>query len=191
MPENGTFGIVAGYPNAPMEDLLAVYEKYAKEAAKKRGIKNTRVLRSYTNSWTDTKLGYRIGVQMIDSGADTLFIYANQAGLGCIQAAGENGVKVIGFSDDQNDLGTDTVAASIDFDFGTLYAWAVQNYLSGDLKGGRIHKVGMKEGIFLPVYPEGTPESLIAAVEAGRRDFLAGKADLKLAAGRYAQSCPQ
>lgn len=177
--KNGTFGIIAGYPNGPMENLLDVYEKYAEETAKKRGIRHPKALRSYTNSWTDTRLAQKIAQQMIDSGADTLFVYANQAGLGCVWAARESGVKVIGFSDDQNELGGDTVAASIDFDFGTLYNWIVQKYLSGDLKGGRIHKVGMKEGIFLPVYPKGAPDQLKEAVEEGRRDFLAGKVKLK------------
>ena len=36
---------------------------------------------------------------MIGKGADVLFIYANKVGNGCIEAAKENGVKVIGFSE--------------------------------------------------------------------------------------------
>jgi len=54
---------------------------------------------------------------MIANGADTLFVYANQVGLGSIQAAKEKGVKFIGFSSNQNDIAPGTVVASIVFDF--------------------------------------------------------------------------
>ena len=176
--QSGTLGVIAGYPNTPMEHLLDVYEKNAVGLAAGRGIPNPRALRCYANSWTDVELGRKIAEQMIDSGADTLFIYANQVGLGCIEAAKERHVKVIGFSDNQNDLGEGTVIASINFDFATLYSWTVQQYLSGELRGNRIHEIGIREGLFVPTYPTGTPQALKDAVDQGISDFLDGKADL-------------
>ena len=68
---------------------------------------------------------------MIGKGADVLFIYANKVGNGCIEAAKENGVKVIGFSENQNDLAPGTVAASIKFDFGKIYSWILDHYMDG------------------------------------------------------------
>ncbi len=176
--ESGTFGIIAGYPNTPMENLLDVYEKNALEIAGRRGINNPQALRSYANSWSNVELGRKMAEQMIDSGADTLFIYANEVGLGCIQAAKEKNVKVIGFSDNQNDLGPGIVSASICFDFGSLYSWTVSQYLDGELKGNRVHEVGIQEGIFVPVYPDGTSETLIEEVDRGTMDFLEGKVKL-------------
>ncbi len=176
--QSGTLGIIAGYPNTPMEHLLDVYEKHAVSLATARGIPNPRALRCYANSWTDVELGKKIAEQMIDSGADTLFIYANQVGLGCIEAAKEKNVKVIGFSDNQNDLGKGTVVASINFDFATLYSWTVQQYLNGELRGSRVHEIGIREGIFVPVYPGGTPQELKEAVDQGISDYLAGNVDL-------------
>lgn len=175
---SGTLGIIAGYPNTPMEHLLDVYEKNALDIAAERGIRDPRALRCYANSWTDVDLGRKIARQMIDSGADTLFVYANEVGLGCIEAAAQKNVKVIGFSDDQNDLGPGTVAASINFDFGTLYSWMIRQYMDGKLRGNQVHEVGIREGIFVPVYPEGTPKQLITAVDTGITDFLEGRVKL-------------
>lgn len=178
LTESGILGIVAGYPNTPMEHLLDVYEKNAIALAAERGIDNPRALRCYANSWTDIELGEKITQQLLDQGADVLFVYANEVGLGCIQAAREREAKVIGFSDNQNDLGPGTVVASIHFDFGTLYSWTISQYQEGRLKGGKVHEVGIREGIFVPVYPEGTADELKAAVDLGITDFLAGKVRL-------------
>ena len=175
---SGILGIIAGYPNAPMEHLLDVYEKNAMDIISQRGIENPQTLRSYANSWSNVDLGKKIVEQMIDSGADTLFIYANEVGLGCIQAAKERQVRVIGFSDNQNDLEPGTVAASVYFDFGTLYRWTVEQYMDGKLQGNKVHEIGIREGIFVPVFPEGTPEGLRDAVDQGTSDFLKGKVDL-------------
>lgn len=176
--QSGTLGIIAGYPNTPMEQLLDVYEKNAVSLAAARGIPNPRALRCYANSWTDVELGKKIAEQMIDSGADTLFIYANEVSLGCIEAARERNVKVIGFSDNQNDLGKGTVVASINFDFATLYSWIIRQYQSGELRGNRVHEIGIQEGLFVPTFPEGTPPELMEAVDRGITDFLDGKTDL-------------
>lgn len=175
---SGILGIIAGYPNAPMEHLLDVYEKNAMDIISQRGIENPQTLRSYANSWSNVDLGKKIVEQMIDSGADTLFIYANEVGLGCIQAAKERQVRVIGFSDNQNDLEPGTVAASVYFDFGTLYRWTVEQYMDGKMQGNKVHEIGIREGIFVPVFPEGTPEGLRDAVDQGTSDFLKGKVDL-------------
>lgn len=176
--QSGTLGMIAGYPNTPMEQLLDVYEKNAVDIAETRGIPNPHALRCYANSWTDVALGKKIAEQMIDSGADTLFIYANEVSLGCIDAARERNVKVIGFSDNQNDLGEGTVIASINFDFSTLYSWIIRQYQSGGLRGNRVHEIGIQEGLFVPVFPEGTPHELKTAVDQGIDDFLDGKIDL-------------
>ena len=175
---SGILGIIAGYPNAPMEHLLDVYEKNAMNIISQRGIENPQTLRSYANSWSNVDLGKKIVEQMIDSGADTLFIYANEVGLGCIQAAKERQVRVIGFSDNQNDLEPGTVAASVYFDFGTLYRWTVEQYMDGKMQGNKVHEIGIREGIFVPVFPEGTLEGLRDAVDQGTSDFLKGKVDL-------------
>lgn len=173
--QTGIFGIIAGYPNEPMERLLDVYERNAVAIAAGRGLTRPQTLRSYANSWTDVDLGRKMAEQMIDSGADTLFVYANEVGLGCIHAARERQAKVIGFSDNQNDLEPGTVVASISFDFGPLYQWVAEQYMAGKLQGKHIYELGIREGIFVPEYPEGTPDGLKAAVEQGIEELLEGR----------------
>lgn len=153
--ETGTAGMVAGYPNEGMEHLLDVYEETVREILEERGIEDAEFLRAYTNSWTDRSLGRKMAEQMIESGAEVLFVYSNEAGLGCIEAARDQGAKVIGFSSNPTREHPDTVVASIKFDFGKLYEWILTRYESGRLRGKRTEEVGRKEGIFVPVYSSG------------------------------------
>lgn len=150
--ETGTSGMIAGYPNDGMEHLLDVYEDKVREILRERGIEDAAFLRAYTNSWTDRSLGRKMAEQMIDSGAEVLFVYSNEAGLGCIEAARDLGAKVIGFSSNPTREHPDTVVASIKFDFGKLYEWILFRYESGRLRGKRTEEVGLKEEIFVPVY---------------------------------------
>ncbi len=150
--ETGTAGMIAGYPNEGMEHLLDVYEEKVREILRERGIEEAAFLRAYTNSWTDRSLGRKMAEQMIDSGAEILFVYSNEAGLGCIEAARDQGAKVIGFSSNPTREHPDTVVASIKFDFGKLYEWILSRYENGRLRGKRTEEVGLKEEIFVPVY---------------------------------------
>jgi len=176
---NGNFATIGGFPNEPMEHLLDVYEKNAVAIAQKRGIADAKATRAYANSWDDVALGKQMAEQMIDNGADTLFVYANQVGLGSIEAAKAKGVKFIGFSSDQNSIDPNTVVASVKFDFETFYVWAVQQFMAGQLSGNMVHEAGIKENIFVPVYTDNISQETKDAVDAGIQDFKDGKVDLK------------
>lgn len=173
--QTGILGVIVGFPNIPMENLLQVYEKNALELARSRGISSPQVLRSYTNSWEDVVLGEKITIQMIDSGVDVLFVYANEVGLGSLKAARGSGTKVIGFSANQNEGEEGTVAASIDFDFGSLYTWIIRRFQSGGLTGNQVHEVGIRENIFVPVYSQEITQEIRDAVDTGITDVLEGK----------------
>lgn len=150
--ETGIIGMIGGYPNDGMEHLLDVYEKKVREILEERKFEDIRFLRAYTNSWTDQSLGKRMAEQMIDSGAEILFVYTNEAGLGCIEAAENKDAKIIGFSSNPTKEHPDTVVASIKFDFGKIYEWTLLRYESGKLRGKRIEEVGLEEEIFVPEY---------------------------------------
>jgi len=116
---------------------------------------------------------------MIANGADTLFVYANQVGLGSIQAAKEKGAKFIGFSSDQNSVAPGTVVASVAFDFQTFYTWAVSKFIAGELSGNMVHEAGIKEGIFIPVYTDQISDETKAKVQAGIDHVKAGEVDFE------------
>ena len=169
LTKSGTFGIIAGYPSEPMEELLDQYEKDVRSITKQRGFQKPEVFRAYANSWEDVQMGKDIADQMIAKGADLLFIYANKVGLGCIESAKENGAKVIGFSENQNQIDSDTVVASVEFDFGAIYKWTISQYLAGDLKGNKTYGIGIKEHIFKPVYSDAVPEEIRKKIEEEMR----------------------
>jgi basic membrane protein A len=174
----GQFATIGGFPNKAMEDLLDVYEATATSIASSRGIKDAKAVRAYANSWDDVALGKQMASSMIDKGADVLFVYANQVGLGSIQAAKEKGAKFIGFSGNQNDIAPGTVVASVTFDFATFYTWAVKQYMAGKLSGG-VHQGGIAEGIFVPVYTSVIDQATKDKVAAAMKDVVSGKTDLK------------
>ena len=121
------------------------------------------------NYGIEKQMGKDIADQMIAKGADLLFIYANKVGLGCIESAKENGAKVIGFSENQNQIDSDTVVASVEFDFGAIYKWTISQYLAGDLKGNKTYGIGIKEHIFKPVYSDAVPEEIRKKIEEEMR----------------------
>ena len=176
--ENGQFATIGGFPNEPMEDLLDVYEKTAVAIAEERGIEDASAVRAYANSWDDIALGKQMAEQMIDNGADTLFVYANEVGLGSIEAAKDKGAHFVGFSSDQNDVAPGTVVASVLFDFENFYVWALEQYMAGTLSGNMVHEAGINEGIFKAVFSEDATEEMQTAVEEAIEEYETGEVDL-------------
>ncbi len=175
--KNGQFATIGGFPNTAMEHLLDVYEKVAVDIAKDRGITDAKAVRAYANSWDDVALGKQMADTMINNGADVMFVYANQVGLGAIQATKEKGAKFIGFSGDQTTIDPNTVVASVVFDFETFYTWAIQKYIDGDLGGNQVHEAGIAENIFKPVYTSNISKDIQDKVDAGMEKARNGEID--------------
>ena len=171
--------LIGGDPNQAMKDLMAVYGKTAVAIAEERGIAGASYNLAYANSWSDIALGKQMSENMIDEGADVMFVYANELGLGVINGAIEKGAKVVGYSSDQTTIDPATVVASIDFDYATMYVWAIEQYLAGNLTGNQMVEVGVAEGIYFPVYTENCPEEAVTACDAGVAALKEGSVDLK------------
>ncbi|XMB67242.1 BMP family protein [Mycoplasmatota bacterium zrk1] len=166
---NGKIGTISGSINAPMNDLLDVYEKVAEEGAAARGIDSPESFRANADSWSDVNKGKQMTQTTISTNnVDVMFVYANQVGLGAITACEEADpqVKFVGFSSNQNDI-SEVVQASVEFDFETFYVWAVGKFLDGTLEGKKVHAAGIKEEIFIPVYEEGFSQEIQDKVTEG------------------------
>lgn len=177
--ETGKFAMIGGDPNQAMQDLMAVYGKTAVSIAKERGIADASYNLAYANSWSDIALGKQMSESMIDDGADVVFAYANELGLGVINGAIEKGVKAVGYSSDQTVIDPKTVVASIDFDYATMYVWAINEWLEGKLKGNQMIEVGVPENIYFPVYTENCPQEAKDACDAAVKALKEGSVDLK------------
>lgn len=179
LTKTGKFGMIGGDPNQAMKDLMAVYGKTAVKIAKERGIADASYNLAYSNSWDNIALGKQMSENMIDNGADVMFSYANQLSLGVIDGAIDKGAKVVGYASDQTVIDPKTVVASIDFDYATMYVWAINEYLNGRLKGHQIIELGVPEDVYFPVYTENCPEEAKAACNKAVEDLKARKVDLK------------
>ena len=177
--ETGKFAMIGGDPNQAMQDLMAVYGKTAVSIAKERGIADASYNLAYANSWSDIALGKQMSESMIDDGADVVFAYANELGLGVINGAIEKGVKAVGYSSDQTVIDPKTVVASVDFDYATMYVWAINEWLEGKLKGNQMIEVGVPEDIYFPVYTENCPQEAKDACDAAVKALKEGSVDLK------------
>lgn len=177
--ETGKFGMIGGDPNQAMKDLMAVYGKTAVEIAKERGFEDASYNLAYANSWSDIALGKQMSENMIDEGADVMFVYANELGLGVIDGAVEKNAKVVGYSSDQTTIDPKTVVASIDFDYAEMYVWAINEYLGGTLTGNQRVEVGVAEGIYYPVYTEDCPEEAREACDKAVEAVKSETVDLK------------
>ncbi|MBQ9837748.1 MAG: BMP family ABC transporter substrate-binding protein, partial [Oscillospiraceae bacterium] len=132
----------------------------------------------YANSWDDVALGKQMAEAMVDEGADVMFSYANSLSLGVIDGAAGKGAKVVGYSADQNGVDS-AVVASIDFDYATMYVWAINEWLNGNLTGGAVVEVGVAEDIYFPVYTDACSDEVKAACDQAVADVKAGAVDLK------------
>ena len=152
--KTGKIGIAGGFPNKLMIRLLNTYEYGARI-----GNPTVQAIRSYANSWSNVALGKQMASSMIDKGADVLFFYANQVGLGAIQACKEKGAKFIGFASDQNSVAPGTVVASVYMNFGKMYKWVVGKFMAGQLKP-MVNEVGIAQGIYEVSYSDQVPQQV-------------------------------
>lgn len=178
LTKTGKFGLIGGEANQAMVNLMAVYGKTAVEIAKNRGISDASYNLAYANSWSDIAKGKQMGENMIDQGADVMFAYANELGLGVINAAKEKGKYHVGYASDQTKIDPNTVVASIDFNFANMYLWAIDSYMKGELPGGKMYEVGIKEDLFNPIWTDNISPEIKNAVSKAIDDCKQDKVDL-------------
>lgn len=177
--KSGKFGMIGGGENEPMANLMSVYGKTASEIAKNRGISGSSYNLAYANSWSDISKGKQMAESMISQGADVLFAYANELGLGVINACKEKGKLFVGYASDQTKVDPNVVVASVDFNFANMYRWAIETYAKGELPGGKIYEVGINEDLFAPIYTNNVSADVKKAVDDAITEYKAGKKDLK------------
>ena len=167
--KSGKIGIAGGFPNKLMIRLLNTYEYGARIGSPK-----VEVIRAYANSWSDVALGKQMASSMIDKGADVLFFYANQVGLGAIQSCKEKGAKFLGFASDQNAIAPGTVVASAWFGTEDIYKWIATKYMEGELKP-IVNELGMKEGVISMSFTDEVSPEVREIVEQATELIIEGK----------------
>jgi basic membrane protein A len=168
--ESGVIGEMGGFPNPLMIDTL----NGVTAGAKSVNPNFKKAIRAYANSWSDIAKGKEIGVSMIEGGADVLFAYANQAGLGTLMAAQEAGKKFIGFASNQNDTDPQMIPGSVIYKYDQLYLFVVGEFLKGQLKADVVTS-GLSEGIIDVIFSESATQEMKDAIAKAQEGILSGE----------------
>ncbi|PIE31892.1 BMP family ABC transporter substrate-binding protein [candidate division KSB3 bacterium] len=167
--ESGIIGEMGGFPNPLMIDTL----NGVTAGAKSVNPNFKKAIRAYANSWSDIAKGKEIGVSMVEGGADVLFAYANQAGLGTLTAAQEAGKKFIGFASNQNDTDPAMIPGSVIYKYDQLYLYVVGEFVKGALKADIVTS-GLSEGIIEVIFSESATQEMKDAVAKAQEGILSG-----------------
>lgn len=182
-------GFIGGDEHPVITDFLVGYIAGAKSVDP-----DVRVYVSYIGSWDDTAKGKETAIAQYNQGVDIIFPAAEQAGLGCVDAAVEMGKYIIGVDSDQSMLfaGSDeakanTILTSVLKNVGeSLYRTVVMQE-EGKVPYGQTETLGLKEkGSCLAeneYYEKNVPEAIRSRVKAAAQEVADGKAEVPTALG--------
>ncbi|HHU13509.1 MAG TPA: BMP family ABC transporter substrate-binding protein [Clostridiaceae bacterium] len=128
LTESGTVGFIGGLPINPIINGGKGFEqgvKYVNE--------EVEVLSENTGNFDDVNAAKELAKAMIGQGADVLSPMANQASLGVMEAAEEEGKKGIGSGLNQETLAPNAAVVAIVKDTSIAYEAAYQAYLDQDM----------------------------------------------------------
>ncbi len=159
--ENGITGIVGGLEIPIITTYVDGYRAGAKMVNN-----DIEVLVNYAGSFADPVKGKEIAVMMNQAGADVISHVAGGTGVGVMEAAKEKNFYAIGVDSDQKYLAPEQVITSVLKNVDNVVEKVVEDYTTGNFKGG-VETLGLKEkGIALTEKVEGIEE--IEAIIEGK-----------------------
>jgi len=168
--ETGIIGEIGGFPNPLMKDALNGVTKGAKVV----NPDFEKAIRAYANTWSDVAKGKELAASMIEKNADVIFAYANQAGLGSLQAAQEaDNVNFIGFASNQNDIAPEIIPGSVIYKYDQLYLYVIGKYLDGTLEPG-VLSAGLEEDIIEVKFSKSATDKMKSEIEAAKEGITSG-----------------
>lgn len=130
MSDSGTVGMVGGGDNPTQATMIKAF------AAGAASVNGTKALDVLTGDYDDPQKGREAALAMIGQGADVIAHIANTTGLGALQAAVAQGVKVIGFYDDQLSVAPQLLGTSFRINLGDMVAFLGEALRDGTFPGG-------------------------------------------------------
>ncbi|MBQ8999105.1 MAG: BMP family ABC transporter substrate-binding protein [Clostridium sp.] len=141
MTKSNVVGFVGGMDIPSCSQFLVGFEK-----AIKAENSSINVLSQYANSFTDAAKGKTIAQQMINNGADILFMAGGGCNAGVIEAAKENNIKVIGVDLPSNYLAPETIITSALKNIGQGLKLTIKETLDGNFNGGNEVRYDLSNG---------------------------------------------
>ena len=173
LSENANIGMVSGVQSASMNKIVNGYEDGAKAYNA-----DITVQKTYTNSYIDTVMGKECGDAVIENGADFVYHCANESGLGALNTAIEQGIKVCGDSYDQSSLSAELVMTSAIYNVNKLMERAYLDIVNGEFTGSVVES-GMADGaVELAPFNAAVPQELQDQLNAVVESILSGELEL-------------
>ena len=185
--EDKKIGFVGGSEHPIITDFLVGYIAGAKSVDP-----DIKVYVSYIGSWDDTAKGKETAIAQYNQGVDIIFPAAEQAGLGCVEAAAEMGKYIIGVDSDQalayegKDEANYIISSAIKNVGESLYN-AVEKAVDGTLPYGEYQILGIEDGVVgladNDIYQSVVSDDAKKAVEDAKEKLLSGEVKVDSAYG--------
>jgi basic membrane protein A len=137
----------------------------------------------YLGTFDDVAKGKEAAQGQAASGIDVIYQIADAAGVGVINGATEEGISVIGWGIDQNEVAPETVVASQIVDQEKMIGLACEEAIAGEFEGGTLVVDGLESGVIdlSPVY--NLPDEVQAEVDDVKEQIIAGDVDVPTVGG--------
>ena len=187
--EDKKIGFVGGSEHPIITDFLVGYIEGAKSVEP-----DIKVYVSYIGSWDDTAKGKETAIAQYNQGVDIIFPAAEQAGLGCVEAATEMNKYIIGVDSDQAMLFKDTdeakanvILTSVLKEVGNSLVRMAEMEIEGTVPYGAYESLGIKEGgagiAINEYYEKNVPEEIRQKVSEAEQQVVEGNVQITSALG--------
>ena len=126
-------GWIGGMDIPSCSNFYVGYEKGAKEVNP-----NIKVLKQFTNSFSDAAKGKVVAQQMINENADIIFTASGGGNVGSLEAIKENNIYAINVDMPGNYLAPQHVLTSALKNVGEGLKMTIEDYVNGDWTGGEV-----------------------------------------------------
>jgi basic membrane protein A len=163
-------GKIGGVGAVEIPTIAADFNAF-KQAAAVANPEITDIPVAYTGSWVDIPKAKEAAIAQIDSGVDLILANGDNANVGAIEAAKENGkVYAIGWTRDQSHLAPELVLTSVEQRVDNILIEAIEEINAGTIEWSN-HVVGFADQAqtlapFNEVVPEEAANEVNAVVEA-------------------------
>ena len=141
MTKTNVIGWIGGMDIPSCSNFYVGFEKGAKEVNK-----DIKVLKQFTNSFTDAAKGRVVANQMANEKADIIFMAAGGGNAGALEVVRENNIKGIGVDMANNYLAPDHIVTSALKNVGEGLKLTIKDMLEDNFNGGNEVKYDISNG---------------------------------------------
>ena len=133
MTKTNTIGWIGGLDIPSCSNFYIGFEKGAKEVNQ-----DIKVLKQFTNSFTDAAKGRVVAEQMVNEDADIIFMAAGGGNAGALEVVRENNIKAIGVDMPNNYLAPEYIITSALKNVGEGLKLTINDFVNGEFTSGEV-----------------------------------------------------